>query len=111
MKSKVIIKRPDEDYGHVCTISTSLANLQRIVGGHIEVVPGVGDAVIICNENGKILGLEPNMWYYHDRLCGTIIVIGTHGEDFADCPLSLNQWKVFVEKQNDLGPFSGGGYV
>lgn len=108
MKTKVIIKRPDEEYGHVCHISTTLKNLQNTVGGHIETVPAVLGAVIICNEEGKLLGLEPNMWYYHDRLCGTIIVIGTQGEEFADCPIEFKQWKSFVDKQAELGPVIGG---
>jgi hypothetical protein len=108
VKSKVIIKRPDEDYGHVCHISTSLANLQKTVGGHIEVIPAVKDAIIICNEEGKLLNLPPNMWYYHDMLCGTIIVIGSKGEDFADCPISFDIWKKFVDSQAQFG---GGKYV
>lgn len=103
-KTKVIIKRPDEKYGHVCHISTTLENLQKTVEGYIETVPAILDAVIICNEEGKLRGLEPNMWYYHDRICGTIIVIGTKGEEFDDVPLTLAQWKTFVDKQEELGP-------
>jgi len=32
-KIKVIIKRPDEKYGHVTGISRTLENLQKTVGG------------------------------------------------------------------------------
>lgn len=103
-KIKVIIKRPDEKYGHVTNISPRLENLQKTVGGYIETVPAVLGAIIICNEEGKIKGLEPNMWYYHDRLCGTIIVCGTKGDELADIPISLSQWKSFVDKQEELGP-------
>lgn len=103
-KTKVIIKRPDEQYGHVCHISTTLENLQKTVEGYIETVPAILGAIIICNEEGKIKGLEPNMWYYHDRLCGTIIVIGTKGDEFDDVPITLQQWKSFVDKQEELGP-------
>lgn len=107
MKTRVIIKRTDEKYGHVTNISTSLENLRRTVGGYIETVPAVLDAIILCNENGKLLNLEPNMWYFHDRLCGTIIVIGTKDDEFADCPLTLDTWKKFVDMQEEWGP----GYV
>lgn len=103
-KIKCIIKRPDEEYGHVTHISASLENLQKTVGGYIETVPAIQGAVIICNEEGKLQGLEPNMWYFHDRLVGTIIVIGTKGDEFADIPISLAQWKSFVDKQEELGP-------
>lgn len=99
MKHKVIIKRPDEQYGHVTNISMSLENLQRTVGGYIETIPAVGGAIIICNEEGKIKELEPNMWYYHDQLRGTIIVCGTEGEELTDIPISLNTWKTFVDAQ------------
>ncbi len=101
---KVIIKRPDEKYGHVTNISTTLENLQRTVEGHIETVPAINGAIILCNEEGKLKGLEPNMRYSHDWLVGTIIVIGSDGEEFADIPISLAQWKAFVDKQEELGP-------
>lgn len=103
-KVKVIIKRPDEKYGHVTNISTTLENLQRTVEGHIETVPAINGAIILCNEEGKLKGLEPNMRYSHDWLVGTIIVIGSDGEKFADIPISLAQWKAFVDKQEELGP-------
>ena len=50
-KIKVIIKRPDEEFGHVCNISNSLENLQKTVGGYIEAVPLTNKNVIICNED------------------------------------------------------------
>ena len=103
-KIKCIIKRPDEKYGHVCHVSDRLENLQKTVEGNIEVIPAVNNAIIICNEEGKIRGLEENMWYFHDRLCGTIIVCGTRGEEFDDIPISLDMWKWFVDKQEELGP-------
>lgn len=50
-KIKVLIKRPDEEVGHITYISNTLENLQRTVGGYIQVVPLITeDAVIICNE-------------------------------------------------------------
>lgn len=103
-KVKCIIKRPDEKYGHVTNISVTLENLQKTVEGYIETIPAINGAVIICNEEGKLKGLEPNMWYFHDMLRGTIIVIGTEGEDFADVPITFAQWKLFVDRQEELGP-------
>ena len=38
-KIKCIIKRPDEEYGHVTNISPRLENLQKTVEGYIETVP------------------------------------------------------------------------
>lgn len=99
-KIRVIIKRPDEEYGHVCNISNRLENLQKTVGGYIEVINlnKKGNIVIICNEEGKLKGLEPNMYFCGDMLVGTIIVCGVEGEEFGDLPgvWGLAEWKMIV---------------
>lgn len=99
-KIKVIIKRPDEEYGHVCHVSDRLENLQKIVGGYIQIVP-VTDSeiplVVICNEDGKNLGLPFNMRFMADALVGTVIVCGVGGENLTDIPIGLRQWKIFVD--------------
>ena len=46
-KIRCIIKRPDQQYGHVTNISTNLKNLQRIVEGPIQMLPIGGNAVIL----------------------------------------------------------------
>lgn len=96
-KVRCIIKRPDEQYGHVTNISTSLKNLQKIVGGPIETVACGGSSVIICNEEGKIRGLEPNFIIgiapLQDVVVGDAIVIGVDGDDFCDLPISFDLWK------------------
>ena len=96
-KIRCIIKRPDEKYGHVTNISTSLKNLQGIVGGPIETIACGGSSVIICNEEGKIRGLEPNFIIgtppFVDVVVGEAIVIGVDGEDFCDLPISFDVWK------------------
>lgn len=100
-KVRCIIKRPDEQYGHVTNISTSLKNLQKIVGGPIETVACGGSSVIICNEEGKIRGLEPNFrigsGWLADVIVGEAIVIGTDGEDFCDLPISFDVWKKLLK--------------
>ena len=64
-QKRVIIKRPDEDYGHVTNISFDLENLQKTVGGPIEVV-SLGKSLLgepimmIINEEGKIRDLPFN---------------------------------------------------
>lgn len=97
---EVIIKRPDEKYGHKERIQNVLTSFQKIVGGYIETVH-VGTLVFICNEEGKILGLEPNIRFdfLHswDFFCGTIIVCGNDCDEFGDVPLSMDGWKDFVD--------------
>ena len=102
-KVKVIIKRPDEKYGHVCSISTTLKNLQKTVGGYIEVVPLTDTDVLICNEEGKPLQLPINFRLYGDTpyadtVRGTVIVVGTEGDDFADLKMGFATWKKLIDK-------------
>lgn len=94
-KIKAIIKRPDEEYGHITYISNTLHNLQNIVDGYIEVVNYKG-ITIICNEEGKLRDLKPNIMLGRDILVGTIIVCGTDGEEFADIPIDFQRWKNIV---------------
>lgn len=63
-KIRCFLKRPESDWYSTCS-STSLNNLQRIVGGYIETVtfPELG-VVVICNEEGRLLGLPLLL---HDR--------------------------------------------
>ena len=100
-KIKVIIKRPDEQYGHVTHISARLENLQNTVGGYIETVPVQPGTIIICNEEGKLLNLEPNIRHYDDIIHGTIIICGATGDEFSDVPINMDQWKGIVD-QNKL---------
>ena len=95
---KVIVKRPDEEYGRIVLIENKLKTLQQIVGGYIEVVSYRPNLLIICNEEGKFLGLEPNIRYHDDIIHGTIIVCGYKGDEFTDTPYGLERWKNLVDK-------------
>lgn len=85
-KIKVIIKRPEEEFGHVCNISASLENLQKTVGGYIEAVPLTDKIVMICNEDGKLQHLEHNFHLPFDTMVGTVIICGVDGDEFSDIP-------------------------
>lgn len=90
---RVIIKRTDEPIGHVTNIMNTLKNLQNTVGGHIEAVTMTPNVIILCNEEGRILGLPYNCTIGRISFFGDIIVVGVDGEDFGDCPLSRKDWK------------------
>lgn len=93
MKKKVIIKRPGER--PVSTnISDTLENLQKHVGGYIEIFPLATDLVVICNEEGKPLGLPYNCNIIGEDFCGTIIFAGRDkDEELADIPIDFKQFK------------------
>lgn len=103
-KIRAIVKRPDERYGHVTNISNSLKNLQRIVDGPIETVP-IGDRMVcICNEEGKIRGLDKNFIILYssiphiDVIVGEVAIVGVDGEEFCDCPIDFSVWKRLIEQ-------------
>ena len=103
-KMRVIIKRPEEKYGHVCSISDSLENLQKTVGGYIEVVPITNSPdgkriLLVCNEEGKVRNLEPNINLMGEQIVGTFFLCSESGEEFDDLPATwgLAEWKKFLD--------------
>lgn len=61
------------------------------------------DLVIVCNEEVKLQGLEPNVLLNGDMLVGTIIVFGNDGDSFGDIPITFGEWKEIIETAG--GPF------
>lgn len=82
---KILVLEPGKKL-EVREIKGDLASLQEVVGGYIERVPISARGVnLICNEEGLLLGLEPNIM----GLVGTIFWVGDDGEDF--CSLTDKQ--------------------
>lgn len=101
---RVIIKKPGDKVGTPTHIVPTLERLQEIVGGYIEYVTLAKGLVIICNEEGKILGLDPNFRIMDgfgnllDNVVGPVIVAGVDGEELADVPINLHEWKQYLWK-------------
>ena len=70
---KILTLNPGESELQVKEIDNTLKELQSIVGGYIEVVNIGNNCIIICNEEGKILNLKPNILFGNDVIVGTII--------------------------------------
>lgn len=88
----VIVKRPHESPKEV-TIPNALRALQEIVGGHIELYTVRADMAIVCNDDGIRLGLLRNISVYGSWFYGTVIVVGTKGEDLTDCPITVEEFE------------------
>lgn len=84
-KIKVIVKNPEKPARGVW-ISNTLENLQKTVGGYIETVTIATDVVIICNEEGRLLGLPHSSRFCGYDFVGTIIIAGIDEDEF--CSLS-----------------------
>lgn len=97
-KIKAIIKRPDEEIGHMTNISPSLENLQKTVGGYIETVPITEKVMLLCDGEGKLKNREPNIWIGQELIVGTVIILGVKGEEFDDIPINFQTWKELMKK-------------
>lgn len=82
-------------------IGNTLKELQACVGGYIETVTLATDAVIICNEEGRLLGLPHNCEFLGIGFCGPVLVTGVAGEEFA----SLD-----TETAKQIVKWMGGGH-
>lgn len=102
-KIKVIVKRPDEKYGHMTNISNTLENLQKTVDGYIETLtlPGY---VLILDEDGAITNKPYNCRVHGFTLFGTIIVAGIEGDEFADVGISFADWRSIIDSSNGGRP-------
>ena len=76
----------------------SLESMQAFVGGSIQAVYPFSDPVaIVCNDEGKLMGLEHNRALrdeagnVYDILCGPLFICGLGEEAFASLPEELIQ--------------------
>ena len=76
---KVVMVEPNK-HPIVTTIKTKLENLQEAVGGLIEIIDIEPNICILCNEEGKLIGLEGNRKLGDDILVGTFYVCGSNDE-------------------------------
>ena len=75
----------------------TLEAMQSKVGGYIQAIYPYEDSIaIVCNEEGKLMGLEPNRAVRDseskeiiDIVCGTFFICGLGEEDF--CSLTEEQ--------------------
>ncbi len=86
---KVVVRKPGQNPERK-EIENDLKVLQEIVGGLIEHITiykeGEDWFGMLCNEEGKLIGLEPNFKLYTETIVGTVVFVGHDGEDFGDLP-------------------------
>ena len=69
----------------VVTLINELRELQKAVSigapdvGLIEIID-LGEACILCNEEGKLIGLEPNRRFFNDIICAVFYITGQNRE-------------------------------
>ena len=66
-------------------IPHTLEDMQRIVGGYIEIIGLFEDpCVLVCDEEGKIKGYEANRLVGQDIIAGTFFIAGVEDGDLTD---------------------------
>lgn len=101
---RVIVKYPGESVGRWALIPNTLEALQGAVGGYIEpvtfgTVPYTNtELILLCDEEGKFKGEPENIRLTYDTLCGPIVVLGGQGEEFVDCPITMDEWEEIVRR-------------
>lgn len=90
-------------------VPNTLEALQQAVGGYIEVVPLTEQLCVICNEEGKLLGLPPAaaMPARRDILCGPLVICRTTPDgEFADAEeddlYTVEEHLVIVEHKKEM---------
>lgn len=84
-RMKAIRKKPGCE-PEVIDVENTLEAFQAEVDGRIEVVTISNDTVIICNEEGRLLGLPHNCRFCGIEFVGTILIVGYAGDTFCDVP-------------------------
>ena len=99
---KIEVGEPPE----IKEISNELSSLQYEVGGLIECIYLDDDSIAVCNEEGKINGMEPNRRLGADIICGPFFICGDSLDgDFAS--LSEGQIQKYSEKFGEIQAFTG----
>ena len=86
---------------------SGLDEMQAIVGGHIQAVyPFRDEVALVCNEEGKNLGLPlnrpltDNHGLPYDMICGTFFLAGLGAEDFVS--LTEDQLRQYKEMYDNM---------
>ena len=94
---KVLVVEPNKlPYEKV--IKNKLEEKQKIVNGLIEYVSLDNNALLVCNEEGKILGYEANRFLGRDVIAGTFFIVGDKPGTGEDISLNESQIERFKEQ-------------
>ena len=89
-KLKIVYKEVGKD-PVVMEIDNTLEAKQKLVDGLIEVVPYKENLLLICNEEGKITNLKPNIQFDYDYIAGNCFIVGDDFENAGFKSIEENQ--------------------
>ena len=65
----------------VIDIEHSLDAESEFVGGYIQTISLSSTAILVCNDDGKVIGLKPNRVIPGDFIAGDFFIVGFDGRD------------------------------
>ena len=80
-KLRVVMVEPGKP-AYETEIENTLETEQRAVGGYIEVLPLSDGKLLICNEEGKLNGMQGNRRIGNDVIAGPFFIVGNNGDEF-----------------------------
>ena len=80
----------------IVAVPNTLDALQAALGGDIEVVGLDANASLVCNGEGKLLGLPANRQVGSDTIAGTFLIVGAEDGEF--CSLSDADAAYYAER-------------
>ena len=80
-KLRVVMVEPGKP-AYETEIENTLEAEQEAVGGYIEVVPLDNGKLLICNEEGKLNGMQGNRRVGNDVIAGPFFIVGEDGDEF-----------------------------
>ena len=80
-KLRVVMVEPVKP-AYETEIDNTLEAEQKAVGGYIEVVPLGDGKLLICNEEGKLSGMQGNRRLGKDIIAGPFFIVGEDGDEF-----------------------------
>jgi len=102
---KILVVEPRKK-PFVKNISGSLKSMQRIVGGTIQAIYPFDnpEIALICNDDGKLIGLPPNRALYdkqgkiYDVVAGTFFLCSAPADSDKFKSLTDEQIKIYTER-------------
>ena len=105
---RVVLLEPEKE-ARITEIGASLEEMQAVVGGYLEPIYAFEDAVLVCNDEGKLLGLPLNraLRYedtkeIYDIIAGTCFICDCSGEDFGSLSPEKAQEYLKLFRQPEL---------
>lgn len=94
----IVIKAPGKE-AYSKEIEDELEVYHQILGGYFEAIGFDKNQILLCDDEGKLKDLEPNLLVPGDVIVGTVIVVGTEGEEFRS--LTPEEVTKAIKRLND----------